>query len=390
MIPMKKSKKPVLVALSAVLAMAAIALLTLYLFVRSMIAKINIVDSAAPDLQEAFDVFMPYFDLDGYGNGLAYADNAAVYDELIRENYDTSSAAQVSDMPLAPYDEFADIEKSMQSNIANIGIKEDKNVFNILLIGNDTRQSGKRGRSDAMILVSVNKKAKTITATSILRDIYLKIPGRDKSNRINAAFAYGGANLLLDTIRQNFRIQVDKYVVIDFYAFIDMVDAVGGVTVEVSDEDIPIVNGYVKEINKLTGKEPDIDCLKEAGYLLLNGKQALGYCRNRYIGSDFSRTARQREVLEQIFNKAKKLKLSEIKELADRILPQITTNLQEKEIISLLLSVPAYIKYDIKQATVPVKGSYKNVNIRGMDVLVIDFVENIRFLHESLYIEKDG
>lgn len=377
----KPRRKLALIILSCIAGLAAIVPVFAYFYIHSMIGKINIVDNSS-------------FMQNGFENNpdmtAKAADDADMQISVGSEEDAAALTGEETDITAASEDEIAELEEKIKRNISTSEIKFDKNVLNILLIGSDSRKSGGTGRSDAMILISVNKKTKTITATSILRDIYLKIPGRDKSNRINAAFAYGGADLLLDTIEQNFKIEVDKYVIIDFYAFIDLVDAVGGVSLDVTEEDIPIINGYIEEINKLTGKDIRCDCLTEAGTLLLNGKQALGYSRNRYIGSDFSRTARQREVLEQVYNKVKKLKLTSIVDLMNRILPQITTNLKEGEIFSLILSLPSYIKYDIKQGAIPAKGTYENMNIRGMAVLGIDFEKNVRLLHESIYAEESN
>jgi len=382
----KLKGRTAVIVLSSVAALILILAAGIYLYIHSMINKINIVDKAGPQsLEGSFSDSLAYDkEKDETGSErpqITANSNIAVED---MDEKDLLAA----DMPAASEDEIAAIEEKLQSNLAKSDIKYDKNVLNILLIGSDSRKSGGSGRSDAMILISINKKKKIITATSILRDIYLKIPGRDKSNRINAAFAYGGADLLLDTIKQNFKINVDKYVIIDFFAFIDMVDAVGGVTVDVTKDDIPIINGYVKELNKLTGVDEKCDWLKNDGQLLLNGKQALGYARNRYIGTDFKRTARQRDILKQVFDKVKDLKITKIIELANQILPQVTTNLKESEIFTLLLSLPSYIKYDIKQETIPAAGTYNNVRIRGMAVLSIDFEENINMLHKSLYSDE--
>lgn len=239
-----------------------------------------------------------------------------------------------------------------------------------------------------MILVSINKKTKKIIVTSILRDIYLQIPGKKNNNRINEAYAFGGADLLMETIEQNFRIQVEQYASVDFYAFIDIVDAVEGVTLEVTEKEIPVINGYVMELNRLTGQEETKDLLTEPGTLLLSGKQALGYARNRYVGnSDFERTARQRRVLEQIFKKVKNSNLAEIKDLLNIILPHVTTNLTEGEMFSLILSLPSYIDYDIEQWSIPMTGTYTSKRIRGMAVLGIDFNKNIGELHRKVYDE---
>lgn len=274
------------------------------------------------------------------------------------------------------------IRKNMEEN--SIPIRSDKDVFNILLIGSDTRTSGKSGRSDAMIVVSVNKKTRKIVATSLLRDIYLQIPGVS-NNRINAAFAYGGADLLTETIKNNLKIDIDRYVSIDFYAFVEVVDIVGGVTVEITDRDIPIMNKYIHELNKLLEREEEKDIIHVSGTLDANGVQALAYIRNRYIGMDFARTTKQREVLEKLFNKVKDSNLIELNKILNTVLPEVTTNLTEGELFSLILNIPSYSKYDLQQWSVPAEGTYSFLRIRGMDVIGIDFDKNITKLQEKIY-----
>jgi LCP family protein required for cell wall assembly len=221
-------------------------------------------------------------------------------------------------------------------------------------------------------------------ATSLLRDIYLQIPGAS-NNRINAAFAYGGADLLMETIKNNFKIDIDRYVSIDFYAFMKVVDIVGGVNVKVTDKDISIMNNYIKGLNSLTGSEVNKDLITSSGNLDLNGIQTLAYVRNRYIGTDFARTSKQREVLEKVFNKVKGSNIIELNKILNTILPEVTTNLTEGEIFSLILNVPAFSKYSIEQWSVPAEGTYNFLRIRGMDVIGIDFETNITKLQDKIY-----
>jgi LCP family protein required for cell wall assembly len=367
-----KTRK-VMIVLLASISIILLLLLTSYLFVHSYINKMNLVSTSDK--------------IDLYINAEAKVDSIDL--EIEQEEIEPFEDV-VSDVPDSPVNEITTIEDEIRNNLEenSIPIIYDKSVFNILLIGSDTRRSGGAGRSDAMILVSINKKTKKIIVTSILRDIYLQIPGRKINNRINTAYASGGADLLMETIAQNFRIQVEQYASVDFYAFIDIVDAVEGVTVEVTEKEIPVINGYVMELNRLTGQEETKDCLTEPGTLLLSGKQALGYARNRYVGnSDFDRTARQRRVLEQIFEKVKSSDLTDITDLLDIILPQVTTNLTEGEIFSLILSLPSYFDYEIEQWSIPMAGTYSSKRIRGMAVLGIDFDKNIDELHRKIYDE---
>lgn len=316
-------------------------------------------------------------------------------DTLISQTLDTTAADEIQDEdvntsePDSPEEDIKALEDSIRKNMEenSTPIKSDKDVLNVLLIGCDTRTAGGGGRSDAMIIVSINKKTQTIVATSLLRDIYLQIPGKGY-NRINAAYAYGGAELLMDTIEQNFKIHIDRFASIDFYSFMDIVNAVEGVTLDVTEEEIPIINNYIEGLNKLTGEEKEKDLLTNAGTLHLNGKQALGYARNRYIGTDFERTARQRRVLEQVYGKIKNLNLIELNDLLNTILPKVTTNLTEGEIFSMILNLPAYKDYKIDQWSVPVNGTYSFLRVRGMDVIGIDFDDNITAMSDKIYMGK--
>jgi polyisoprenyl-teichoic acid--peptidoglycan teichoic acid transferase len=362
-IPNIPTRRKLIIVLSVILGGLFLSLITLFFLLHSYINKMNLVTNAETTDTETLD-----------------ESALATEEEVIAPDADPN-IPEVSEQEIVTLEE--ELQKNLEEN--STPIRYDKDVFNVLLIGSDTRKSGGNGRSDAMILISINKKGKTITVTSFLRDIYLQIPGKINGNRLNAAYAFGGADLLMDTMEQNFKVQVDRYASIDFYAFIDVVDAVGGVTLDVTNKEIPIINNYIKEINRLTGKPEDTDCLTQPGTLLLNGKQALGYTRNRYIGTDFERTARQRRVLEQIFTKVKKLDFAKLSNLLKIILPEVTTNLKEGEILTLLLSLPSYINYNLDQWSIPMKGSYTSIKVRGMDVLEINFDENVVELQRRVY-----
>ncbi len=357
------NSKIIKITITAIVVILFILGLTAYLFVHNYINKLNLVSTT--DQNET----------------VAEQDNEPKSEDLITEDEDNTGDD-------APEDEIKTLEDKIRSNMEEnkTELMNDKDVFNILLIGSDNRIATDTGRSDAMILVSINKKTKTLVATSILRDIYLAIPGHG-NNRINAAYANGGADLLMDTLKQNFKIQIDRYASVDFYSFMDIIDAIDGITLDVTEEEIPIINNYIMGLNKLTGKEAKVDLLTKPGTLLLNGKQALSYARNRYIGTDFERTARQRRVLEKVFEKVKKSNLIEINKLLNIILPQVTTNLTEGEVFSLILNLAAYKDYAIEQWSIPVKDSYSFLRIRGMDVIGMDFDENRKELNKRIYSE---
>lgn len=265
---------------------------------------------------------------------------------------------------------------------------QEEGVTNILLIGSDSRTQGDEGRSDAMILLSVSKKTKTIHMTSLLRDMYVEIPGHD-GNRLNAAYSFGGPELLIQTIKQNLDIEVNRYVVVNFQAFANLVDAAEGVELELSNEEVQWVNAYLNEYNMLRDMPIDTDYLDGAlsGIIHLNGPQALAYSRNRYIGTDFGRTERQRKVLSEVI---KKLPLAAVKnplELIDGLFPNLTTNLTKSECLRLSLLAGKFLTYDLIQGSIPQEGTYQNASIRGMAVLEVDFEKNKEYLNRELYGE---
>ncbi len=262
----------------------------------------------------------------------------------------------------------------------------EADVTNILLIGSDSRENVEGSRSDAMILLTISGKTKTIYMTSILRDIYVEIPGHE-GNRLNAAYAYGGPELLMETINQNFDIFVSRYVLVNFEAFANLVDAVGGVTLSLTSEELEYVNAYLVEYNMIT-KRPEgtdyMDTSKE-GQVHLNGPQALAYSRNRYIGTDFGRTERQRKVLSEVLGKLPGALLTNPVQLMDGLLPNLTTNLTMQECFALSFQGGKFLSWEIKQGSVPAEGTYQPADIRGMSVLQIDFEQNKEYFRNIMY-----
>lgn len=273
------------------------------------------------------------------------------------------------------------------ASVSSEPLKQD-GVVNILLIGNDSRENGEDGRSDAMILLSISNKTGKIYMTSLLRDMYVKIPGHD-DNRLNAAYSFGGAELLMETVEQNFDIKVDRYVLVNFEAFANLVDAVGGVDLELSSEEIEYVNGYLVEYNMLLDRPQGTDNMDTSvsGMVHLNGPQALAYSRNRYLGTDFGRTERQRKVLSAVIGKLPKAVVTHPKALVDGLMPNLTTNLTQGECFQLSLMAGKLLSYDIEQASIPLEGTYQNATHRKMAVLEVDFEANKKYLKENIYGE---
>ena len=285
---------------------------------------------------------------------------------------------------------YAEMNYEEIESVSSSPMKEE-GVTNILLIGNDSRENGEDGRSDAMILLSISNKTKKIYMTSLLRDMYVEIPGY-KDNRLNAAYSYGGAELLMETIEQNFDIHISRYVLVNFEAFANLVDAVGGVDLELTGKEVEYVNGYLVEYNILLGRPEGTDYFDDlsGGMVHLNGPQALAYCRNRYIGTDFGRTERQRKVLTEVIHKLPKGVLTNPKGLIDGLMPNLTTNLTQAECYRLSLMAPKILTYDIIQNSIPIEGTYKDATHRKMSVLEVDFEANKKFLQENLYGTGDS
>ena len=251
----------------------------------------------------------------------------------------------------------------------------DDNIVNVMLIGQDRRPGEDRARSDSMILVTFNKEKKTITMTSFMRDLYVKIPGGYKDNRINTSYSLGGMELLDETLYANFGVVVDANVEVDFDQFEKIIDLLGGVEIELDEAEARYINKKMGTSNV------------ESGVQILNGKQALWYARNRSTGgtSDFGRTNRQRTVLNAIIEAYKNKPVTEMLGLLDDVLPLITTDLSQTEVLSYVAALfPMLSECEIVTQHIPVQGGYYDATIRGMQVLVPNMDVNRQALIDSL------
>ena len=262
-------------------------------------------------------------------------------------------------------------------------------VRNILVIGTDGRTADDKGRSDSMILVSLNYKTNEIIMTSFMRDSYVEIPDNGW-NKLNAAYAFGGADLLMETIEYNFDVRIDDYVSVDFASFVSVVDAVGGIDIQVSDAEAEAINIIlISEVNQLMGDDRNADLLDGGGMLHLNGKQALSYSRIRYVGnSDFERTERQRRVMSLIFAKLKSFKPSIFKNLASDVIPDVTTNMSSMKMYLLSLRLPFLAGYDTKQIQIPAEGTYYGADVDVGNVLEIDRKKNQDIIDDEVFAER--
>lgn len=204
------------------------------------------------------------------------------------------------------------------------GIKESLSGYkNIVLFGIDDAD-GYNGRSDCIIIFSINENTKNVKMTSIYRDTYVEVPEHGYT-KINHAYAYGGATLAMSTINRNLDLNITEYATINFQVVKDLVDEVGGVKISVTSAEATQIPGITK-----------------AGTQTLNGEQALAYGRIRKIDTDYQRTERMRTVINAVFNKVKKMSVTEMNKLADKILPEVHTNIKKSEITEVMTEVAAY------------------------------------------------
>ncbi len=255
--------------------------------------------------------------------------------------------------------------------------KGDDGIVNILLIGADKRSSWKEdGRSDSCMIATLDLKNDKIKITSIMRDIYINIPDKGM-HKFNAAYSYGGVELLYKTILSNFGISVQGYVLVDFEAFRKVIDTLGGVEVNLTDE----------EYNILMNRYHRTSVLKlKPGINNMNGTQALAYCRLRQdVKGDFGRTQRQRYVLNQIFLSMKSQPVSKWYETAEAVMPYISTDLSNDEIFSLLKDVVFMGTTDVDQLRIPADGTYKNGSVNGQLILEIDLEANKKAMNEYIF-----
>ncbi|MDO6353526.1 LCP family protein [Caloramator sp. CAR-1] len=262
---------------------------------------------------------------------------------------------------------------------ANLNYNEEKGIFNILLVGLDKRSENDIGRTDSIILANINTEAKTIKLVSFMRDMYVPIPGHGL-NRINAAYSLGGPELLMKTLQQDFNIDVQYYVSIDFRAFQDLVDKLGGIDVEVKDYEVKEINKYIKEVN---GSKATL--LSGPGYQKLNGQQALSYSRIRKVGNgDFERTERQRRVLTILINKARSVSIFKIPDLASTALNYIKTNIPTGKLMNLAYTVYRFGNTPVETIRIPADGMFENMRVKGMAVLVPNLENNVVYLEKFL------
>lgn len=261
--------------------------------------------------------------------------------------------------------------------------KEDTGTYNLLLIGVDRRGDFTADNADVMMLATVNEEEETIFLTSFLRDLYADIPGYGVQ-KLNAACAIGGPELCVETLVDNYHVEIDNYIMVDFSAMIDIVEEIGGVEIKITKEERKYINKHVAEVCKQNGEDPKDHKLKKSGKVVLDGYQALTFARDRTTGNtyDFGRTKRQRKLIKAILEEMKEDQWKELVDIAPKIIKDAEHDLGKFKILNLTLQIPKWMGYEIEQQRVPFDNEYY---IENEILIPYDMQDTIEKIRDTIY-----
>ena len=240
--------------------------------------------------------------------------------------------------------ENGDVDYTVLPDDYQTPIEGKSGVYNLLLLGIDNPGSAITGRSDTMLLASLNARTGTLKLISFMRDTYVAIPHHGH-NKLNAAYAYGGAELLLETLEASFGVQVDGYVAVNYQLMADLVDAIGGVELTVTKDEMKKLNGILEYYNR---------------DLRLTGLQTMSYARIRKLDSDFVRVERQQRVVQAIYRQLGTLDLMQLTGVMTAYIGKVNTNVTLAQAASLLSSVMGYSDVQVQTLRVPADGAYRS------------------------------
>ena len=258
---------------------------------------------------------------------------------------------------------------------------------NIALFGVDSRNGNldKGARTDTIIIASLNESTGDIKICSVYRDTYMNI-GNDTYNKANSAYSHGGPDQAVQMLNTNLDLNIDEYITVDFKALVDTINALGGVEIDVTDEEISYLNDYQIGTAEETGDE--IIKVTKSGLQTLNGLQATSYCRIRYTkGDDFKRAERQRTVLMQVAEKLKSASVSELNDVIDVVFPEVKTSFTKDELVAYAARAASFNIAD--QSGFPSDNSTGTMGDAGSCVVANDFAANVETLHEFLYGDSE-
>lgn len=250
-------------------------------------------------------------------------------------------------------------------------VEKEKHIKNIALFGIDAPK-GKAGRSDAIMILTLDEEHKVMKLTSIMRDSYVNIPGHG-DDKITHAYAFGGPELAMKTLNENFKVNVEDFMAVNFTSLPEIIDKLGGVKINIIPEEIHHISG-----------------ITSPGEQVLNGAEALAYSRIRYAtGGDYKRTERQRVVLEAVFEKLKSTPTKEYPSLIDDFLPYVETNMSSMDMMKLATDVAPLVKGNLETARFPLDGYCDGKMINGVWYLVYDRQATLNQIQEYIYDNKN-
>ena len=281
---------------------------------------------------------------------------------------------------LLPALSLADTLVSVSEDELNPAEGLDESWTNVLLIGTDTRENvANAARSDTMMICSIHRETGEIRLSSLARDMWVSIPGMRGHHKLNAAHSYGGPNLLMKTINELFEMNLTQYISLNFYGMSELVDAIGGVQMELTAGEVTYINRRAKEV--YGGTAPAL-LSPGAQTATLSGAQALSYARIRQLDSDFGRTARQRKLLGALLEKVRGFTLTEQLSLYAQALTCVSTNMNPVELIRLGTLVLGSDQ-PVSQLSLPAQFSYDSGD--GISKVLFDQADVTDTLHAFIY-----
>lgn len=260
---------------------------------------------------------------------------------------------------------------------------------NIALFGIDNRSTGKyeSGNSDCIMIASINNDTKEVRLISVYRDSFLAVDDDDDLRKLNAAYAKGGPTGAVAALNKNLDLDIKEYVAVDFNAVMEVVDALGGIELDISSKEAETMKIYINEMNEVMGTNGT--AVSGPGLQTVNGIQALAYCRDRYSGGDdYGRTERQRTVISKIVEKAKAASLPTLNKVIDKLFPDISTSLSSSEILGLAAGIKDYELADTQGW--PFQLTTERMGGKLGDVVVpTDLETNVSLLHQYLFDVED-
>lgn len=267
----------------------------------------------------------------------------------------------------------------------NLAIENKTGYRNIALLGVDTRDMNSLdgSRSDAIIIVSINEQTKNVNLISVYRDSYVDVQGHGLT-KVTHAYAYGGPELALNTLNRNLDLDISEFVTVNFEIVADVVDLVGGIDIDIDKSELSQMNKYIEDTSKNVGRKANK--ITSVGKQHLDGIQAVTYARIRKTaGGDYKRTERMRTVLTEVFEKAKKMDAGKLNELANKVLPQVQTNIGLSEVISLIPTISSINISDSIGWPYEVKG----ITLDRWYGVPTTLEANVVKLHRDLFGQKD-